>query len=107
LNTVTLEWDERPAVCVVLASEGYPGSYSRGREIRGLDDAAKLDDVFVFHAGTAEKDGAIVTNGGRVLGVTARGNDIAGAIDRAYDAVDRISWDGMYYRTDIGKKALK
>ncbi len=107
LETVDPEWDERAAVCVVLASEGYPGSYETGKEIAGLEEVEKMEDVMVFHAGTAKKDGKYVTAGGRVLGVTALGSTIKEAIDRAYEAVSRISWDGMHYRTDIGKKALK
>ncbi len=107
LETVEPEWDERAAVCVVLASEGYPGSYETGKEIAGLEEVEKMEDVMVFHAGTAKKDGKYVTAGGRVLGVTALGSTIKEAIDRAYEAVSRISWDGMHYRTDIGKKALK
>ncbi len=98
--------DARAAVCVVLAAGGYPGSYEKGRVIQGLDAAGKQPDVVVFHAGTAEKDGQIVTTGGRVLGVTALGDNVESAIEHAYAAVDQISWDGMHYRKDIGKKAL-
>jgi phosphoribosylamine--glycine ligase len=101
-----LEWDPRPAVCVVMASEGYPGSYERGHVIRGLDEAAKLSDVKVFHAGTASSDGQIVTNGGRVLGVTALGNSIAAAKLQAYKAVKCIRWTGAWCRKDIADKAL-
>ncbi len=107
LDSVTPAWDDRAAVCVVLASAGYPGSYETGKEIHGLEDVEKMEDVMVFHAGTALKDGKYVTAGGRVLGVTALGNTIKEAIDRAYDAVSKISWEGMHYRTDIGRKALK
>ncbi len=107
LDSVTPAWDNRAAVCVVLASAGYPGSYETGKEIHGLEDVEKMEDVMVFHAGTALKDGKYVTAGGRVLGVTALGNTIKEAIDRAYDAVSKISWEGMHYRTDIGRKALK
>lgn len=106
LDEISLEWDDRSAVCVVLASGGYPGSYEKGKRIHGLEKAGKMDDVKVFHAGTAEKDGRIVTAGGRVLGVTALGDDVKKAIKRAYKAVSRISWEGMYYRKDIGSKAL-
>lgn len=106
LDEISLEWDDRSAVCVVLASGGYPGSYEKGKGIHGLEKAGKMDDVKVFHAGTAEKDGRIVTAGGRVLGVTALGDDVKKAIKRAYKAVSRISWEGMYYRKDIGSKAL-
>jgi phosphoribosylamine--glycine ligase len=107
LNTLDLEWDPRPAVCVVMSSGGYPGSYEKGNVIEGLDAAAQMKDVFVFHAGTAEKDGQIVTNGGRVLGVTALGDTIAEAKARAYEAVDVIRFEGAYCRRDIADKALK
>ncbi len=106
LDRVSLEWDPRPAVCVVMASGGYPGSYTKGHEIRGLEEAARLEDVVVFHAGTRREDGRVVTAGGRVLGVTALGEDIPAAIRRAYEAVERISWEGVHYRRDIGRKAL-
>ena len=102
-----LEWDPRPAVCVVMASEGYPGSYAKGRPIRGLEEAAKLPDVKVFHAGTAEKDGQIVNSGGRVLGVTALGDNISKAKLQAYTAVKCIRWDGAWCRKDISDKALR
>ena len=100
-------WDPRPATCVVMASEGYPGSYERGHAIRGLDEAAALPDVKVFHAGTATSDGSVVTNGGRVLGVTALGNSISDAKLQAYKAVKCIRWDGAWCRKDISDKALK
>jgi phosphoribosylamine--glycine ligase len=101
-----LKWDPRPAVCVVMASEGYPGDYRRGLPIRGLDQAAEVPDVKVFHAGTSMKDGQIVTNGGRVLGVTGLGASIAQAKLQAYTAVKRIRWDGAWCRKDIADKAL-
>jgi phosphoribosylamine--glycine ligase len=107
LQSAKLEWDPRPAVCVVMASGGYPGHYEKGKVIAGLDEAAKVPDAMVFHAGTALKDGEIVTAGGRVLGVTARGDDIQGAIARAYEAVKLIRFPGAHYRTDIGAKALR
>ncbi|RIK85224.1 MAG: phosphoribosylamine--glycine ligase [Planctomycetota bacterium] len=100
-----LAWDPRPAVCVVMASEGYPGPYQKGKAIRGLEQAAALPDVKVFHAGTAVKDGQVVTNGGRVLGVTALGNSIAQAKLQAYTAVKQIRWDGAWCRKDISDKA--
>ncbi len=106
LDRVTVEWDPRAAVCVVMASEGYPGSYPKGVAIQGLDVAARLEDVVVFHAGTREADGAVVTAGGRVLGVTALGEGVGEAIRRAYEAVGRISWPGVQYRRDIGGKAV-
>jgi len=107
LDEVTLEWDERPAVCVVMAAGGYPGEYEKGKKITGLDEAEQIEDVVVFHAGTAEKDGDIVTNGGRVLGVTAKGNSIADAKARAYMGVDKIKFEGAYCRRDIADKAIK
>ncbi|MBU2548795.1 MAG: phosphoribosylamine--glycine ligase [Proteobacteria bacterium] len=107
LSDVEVEWDERAALCLVLASGGYPGGYEKGRVISGLDQAGRVEDVMVFHAGTAERDGRIVTSGGRVLGVTALGPDVGQAIDRAYTAAEMISWPDMYYRRDIGRKALR
>lgn len=101
------EWDERPSVCVVMAAEGYPGKYATGKPIRGLDEAAKLDDVQVFHAGTILKDGQAVTSGGRVLGVTALGATIPQAKLQAYRAVKPIRWDGAWCRKDISDKALE
>jgi phosphoribosylamine--glycine ligase len=101
-----LQWDPRPAVCVVMASEGYPGSYTKGHAIRGLEEADKLPDVKVFHAGTATADGRIVTAGGRVLNVTALGSSIANAKFNAYRAVKCIRWDGAWCRKDISDKAL-
>ncbi len=101
-----LDWDPRPAVCVVMASEGYPGDYEKGQTIRGLADAAVLSDVKVFHAGTrVMEDGSVVTDGGRVLGVTALGDDLAVAKLRAYQAVKPIRWDGAWCRKDISDKA--
>jgi phosphoribosylamine--glycine ligase len=100
-----LEWDPRPAVCVVMASEGYPGDYAKGYPIRGLAEAAQVSDVKVFHAGTTLKDGQVVTTGGRVLGVTALGNSIPLAKLQAYTAVKCIRWDGAWCRKDISDKA--
>jgi len=101
-----LEWDERPSICVVMASEGYPGSYEKGRVITGLDDAAEVDDVKVFHAGTTTTDGKVVNAGGRVLGVTAIGATISAAKLKAYTAVQKIRWPGAWCRKDISDKAL-
>ena len=101
-----IEWYDQAAVCVVMAAEGYPGDYPKGDAITGIEAAEEFEQVKVFHAGTAEKDGAVVTAGGRVLGVTALGEDVAAAIAQAYRAVDRISWRGVQFRSDIGKKAL-
>ena len=106
LDEVTMEWDPRPTVCVVMASGGYPGSYEKGKLITGLDEAAKLDDVVVFHAGTSERDAKVYTNGGRVLGVTALGDTIRAAKERAYEAVKLIDFEGAHYRTDIADKAI-
>jgi phosphoribosylamine--glycine ligase len=100
------EWDPRPAVCVVMASEGYPGKYERGQPIRGLEEAGKLPDVKVFHAGTAMKEGQIVSDGGRVLGVTALGSSISAAKLQAYRAVKCIRFSGGWCRKDISDKAL-
>ncbi|HUS74363.1 MAG TPA: phosphoribosylamine--glycine ligase, partial [Sedimentisphaerales bacterium] len=107
LDEVTLEWDPRPAVCVVMASGGYPGSYEKGKKITGLDEANEIEDVVVFHAGTTVSDGDIVTNGGRVLGVTALAETIGEAKEKAYRAVDKIKFDGAYCRRDIADKAIK
>jgi phosphoribosylamine--glycine ligase len=106
LEGVSLDWHDKAAVCVVIASGGYPGSFEKGYEIRGLEEASTIDDLMVFHAGTALNDGRIVNSGGRVLGVTGLGETVAAAIDKAYRGVKVISWEGAHYRTDIGKKAL-
>ena len=107
LDEVTLRWDPRPAVCVVMASGGYPGPYEKGKEITGLAEAEALDDVVVFHAGTRAEDGKVTTSGGRVLGVTALGEDISAARDRAYEAVQRIRFHRAHWRTDIGVKGIR
>jgi phosphoribosylamine--glycine ligase len=99
-------WDPRPAVCVVMASEGYPGPYKTGQPIRGLEEAASLPDVKVFHAGTATMNGQVVANGGRVLGVTALGTTTAAAKRQAYTAVKCIRWEGAWCRKDISDQAL-
>jgi phosphoribosylamine--glycine ligase len=101
-----LDWDPRPAVCVVLASGGYPGRFGKGYVIQGLDAAARLPDVQVFHAGTKQEGEVVRTDGGRVLGVTALGDTLADARQRAYEAVRVIRFADMHYRTDIGVKAL-
>ncbi len=101
-----IDWDSRWAVCVVMASRGYPGNYEKNKVIHGLDNVAEMEDIFVFHAGTARSGETIVTSGGRVLGVTALGEDVKEAIDVAYSAVKKIQWEGAYYRGDIGKRAL-
>jgi phosphoribosylamine---glycine ligase len=107
LDEVTLQWDPRPAVCVVVAAGGYPGEYEKGKIITGIAQAEQLKDVVVFHAGTAAKNADIVTNGGRVLGVTAMGQTTADAKAKAYEAVDKIKFDGAYCRRDIADKAIK
>ena len=107
LDKVEITYKSQAAVCVVMASGGYPGKYEKGFVIEGLEEVEKMKDVKVFHAGTIEKDGKIITNGGRVLGVTALGEGIKEAIDRAYQAVAKIYWPGVHYRRDIGAKALK
>jgi phosphoribosylamine--glycine ligase len=89
-----------------MASKGYPGDYEKGKAIKGLKEVSQMEDVFVFHAGTGLKDGQMVTNGGRVLGVTGLGEDIPRAIEKTYQAVKKISWNGIHYRKDIGQKAL-
>ncbi len=100
------EWSTDASACVVMASGGYPGTYEAGKKITGLEDAAKLEDVTVFHAGTSKRDGSYYTSGGRVLGVTARGADLQRALDRAYAAVEKIRFEGAHYRKDIGQRAL-
>ncbi len=107
LDTCEIEYLDDAAVCVVMASGGYPGKYEKGKEIHGLEEVAKMEKVKVFHAGTKKVNGKFVTNGGRVLGVTALGKDIKEAIDRAYEAVSKINWEGVHYRRDIGRKALR
>jgi phosphoribosylamine---glycine ligase len=100
------QWDPRPSVSVVMASEGYPGDYEKGRPIRGLEEAAAVPDVKVFHSGTTIVDGQVVTAGGRVLAVTALGNTIAAAKLQAYTAVKCIRWPGAWCRKDIADKAM-
>jgi phosphoribosylamine--glycine ligase len=106
LDAAALTWKADACACVVLASQGYPGSYLKGREISGLDEAAKVEGALIFHAGSAKKDGRFVTTGGRVLGVTATGKDFKQAIARAYEAVEKICFEGVQFRRDIGHRAL-
>lgn len=106
LADVPIRWKDGAAVCVVLASGGYPGHYEKGQEIHGLADAEAMG-ALVFHAGTAMKDGRLVTNGGRVLGVVGRGADISSAVDAAYAAAAKISFKDAYYRKDIAHRALE
>lgn len=104
LSEVEVKWADNAAVCVVMASGGYPKSYEKGYEISGIEDAENLGDITVFHAGTAVKGDAFITNGGRVLGVTAVGSDLDAAIRHAYEGVEKISFKDMHYRKDIGIK---
>ncbi len=107
LAEVRPRWDARAAACVVLAARGYPGPFERGKVIQGLSEAEQLPGVVVFHAGTARRGETFVTNGGRVLGVTASGSDVAEAVQRAYAAVEKIRFDGMHFRRDVGRRALR
>ena len=106
LSGIEIEWHDKAAVCVVLAAQGYPGDYPKGDKIAGLDEAAKIEDLVVFHAGTRAAEEGVVTNGGRVLGVTALGDTVQEAIARAYQGVALVSWPGMQFRRDIGAKAM-
>jgi phosphoribosylamine--glycine ligase len=106
LAGVKLAWRSGPSVCVVLASGGYPGAYETGKAIRGID-AAEATGATVFHAGTRMVAAGLETAGGRVLGVTAAGQDLAGAISGAYEAVRQVGFERMHYRTDIGRKGLE
>ncbi len=106
LDDFDLRWHDEAAVCVVMAARGYPGAYKKGTEIRGLEAAGAVEGVTVFHAGTKEQDGKILATGGRVLGVTARGADVAEAQRRAYEAVDKIDWPEGFCRRDIAWRAV-
>ncbi len=107
LGGKTIEWHDKAAVCVVMASGGYPADYAKGLPITGLADVATMEDVMVFHAGTALEQGKVVNQGGRVLGVTGLGPTVAEAISNAYRGVDKIHWDKVHYRRDIGARALQ
>ncbi len=107
LSSVNIVWKDQAAVCVVMAAGGYPGSYDKGKVIEGLDLASQMEDITVFHAGTAGSGNDVVTSGGRVLGVTALAGDVGAAIKRVYEAVSVISWDAVQYRKDIGARAVK
>jgi phosphoribosylamine---glycine ligase len=107
LHQACPEWYDDAAVCVVLCAKGYPGAYEKGTEIHGLEKMKDWHDGLVFHAGTVKQNSRWATDGGRVLGVTARGKDIGTAVKNAYAGVSRIRWDGMHYRTDIARRALK
>jgi phosphoribosylamine--glycine ligase len=105
LSEIDLQWDPRPAVCVVMASAGYPSDYAKGKSISGLEQARRMEDVQVFHAGTSLQGGEVVTSGGRVLGVTALGATTGEARSRAYEAAKAITFDGAYLRSDIAANA--
>ncbi|MDD5680398.1 MAG: phosphoribosylglycinamide synthetase C domain-containing protein, partial [Candidatus Omnitrophica bacterium] len=107
LKKIKPVWYEKSAVCVVMASGGYPGNYEKGKEITGLDETEKLKDAIVFHAGTKRIADKYVTSGGRVLGVTGLGDDMESAISNTYKAVSGIKFENMHFRRDIGRKALK
>lgn len=107
LADMNIEWYDNAAVCVILASGGYPVEYEKGFEIKGLDEIKKYNNIVVFHAGTAEKDGKLVTNGGRVLGITGIGDNINEAIKTAYEGVEIVDFDKKHFRTDIGRKEYK
>ena len=100
-------WYSDAAVCVVMASGGYPGTFEVGKRISGMEEASKLAGVKIFHAGTSRRDGDYVTSGGRVLGVSALAPDLESAVSRAYEAVNKINFDGAMYRTDIAARAFK
>ena len=104
LDQHELKWKPESSVCVVMAAKGYPGSYEKGKMIKGLEETGALTDVVVFHAGTKTDDNKVLTSGGRVLGVTATGPDAPSAIKKAYAAVEKIQWDGIHYRKDIGHR---
>jgi len=106
LASMTLEWSDHVSVCVVIASGGYPEAYAKGKPINGIETADQIDDVKVFHAGTKVEGEEIVTSGGRVLGVTATGNDLESSFKKAYEGTKKIGFDGAYYRFDIGAKAI-
>jgi len=106
LNQVRLEWRSQAAVCVILASRGYPGSYDKGKPIKGLEKLSRLPNIFTFYAGVKREDHRLVTSGGRVLGVTALSKNLKEAIRQAYRAVDKVYFEGMYCRRDIGYKAV-
>ncbi len=107
LGNLKIEWTPEEAVCVVMASGGYPGSYEKGKPITGIEEADAMEGIKVFHAGTSQGPNGFITAGGRVLGVTAKATGIANAITRAYEATEKIHWENAYYRKDIGKKALE
>lgn len=98
-----IQWSEKACACVVMASGGYPGHYEKGLPIEGLEENGQVEGAVVYHAGTVCKDGKFLTNGGRVLGVTALGDTLEEALGKAYQAVEKIHWQGVHYRKDIGR----
>jgi phosphoribosylamine--glycine ligase len=107
LHKINIEWKSNSAVCVVIASGGYPGKYQKGKPINGLERLKKMKDIIAFHAGTKFQDGKIVTLGGRVLGITAWDDTISKAKEKAYEGAEKIYFENMYYRKDIAVKAIK
>lgn len=105
LDQLKIEWEQKFACCIILASGGYPGKYEKGKEISGLREAEQQEDVVIFHCGTKSENGKFYTNGGRILGVSAIGDDLDQTLQKAYEAVDKIYFAGMQYRKDIGKRA--
>lgn len=107
LGSLTLKWNDGYALCVVLASRGYPGKYEKGKEIKGLEECENIENLYIFHAGTKKENNKFFTDGGRVLGILGFGKDLKEAKDRAYEGVNKIYFDGMHYRKDIGDKGFK
>ncbi|MFH1667305.1 MAG: phosphoribosylglycinamide synthetase C domain-containing protein, partial [Elusimicrobiota bacterium] len=107
LNKLRVKWEKKSCICVVLASQGYPGKYESGRRINGLEEIASLKDIAVFHAGTELNNGIAVSNGGRVLGITGWDKTLESAISKTYTAVKEIYFEGMQFRKDIGIKGLR
>lgn len=107
LDKMNIKWDESSCISVVCASKGYPGEYEKNKEISGLEEAGKIKDIIIFHSGTKNENGKILTDGGRVLGITSLGKDIKSAQANAYKAVKKINFEGMQYRKDIGNRAIK
>jgi len=107
LKEEKIEWKDGASLCVIMASSGYPGEYKKGYEIKGLEEVKEGDDLVIFHAGTEFKNGKFYTSGGRVLGVTGVGRDLKEAFEKTYSAVKKITWEGVHYRKDIGRKGLK
>ena len=106
LDEIDIKWKDEACACVVMASGGYPKKYATGLEISGLDNSGQVENAFVYHAGTRFEDGKFLTAGGRVLGVTATGENLEKALEKAYEAVGKINFENAHYRKDIGKKAL-